>query len=52
MQRDLLKPNLALNPGDALNHRWIPPRGAVSIVFACFNDCVGTAMLEFDTPNA
>lgn len=48
---NLLRPNLVLQPGGALGHRWVPPPGAVSIVFACFNDCVGTAVLEFDTPS-
>ena len=46
-----LSPNLALYPGESSS--WFyPPSGSTSIVFACFDNCSGTAYLDYDTPSS
>src|ERR1700737_4093105 len=44
---------LTLNPGDSVNWYW-PPSGAAKIGAVCSSQCnvSGTAVLEFDAPNA
>lgn len=47
----LLRPNLALYPGQS-QLRFSPPAGTHRILVAGFTDCTGSAILEYDTPNA
>jgi hypothetical protein len=44
---------LTLNPGASFKWYW-PPSGAAAIIAVCSSDCnvSGTAVLEYDTPNA
>jgi hypothetical protein len=44
---------LTLYPGDSVHWYW-PPSGAAKIIAVCSSDCnlSGTAVLEYDTPNA
>ncbi len=47
----LLQPNLALQPGESAEW-YTPPAGTARIVVACFENCTGETVLEFDLPVA
>jgi len=47
----VLQPHIWLTPGDSMSW-WAPPTGSESMIVCAYSNHTGTAILEFDTPNA